>query len=163
MVFKSDKQRKFVMAKLRGGARSNVSPKIIKLSQLNNRQLISRGIHLNPNKDFDKDGLINKLDCKPLNKKEQGFIHDVISGVGKFGGFVVGEAKAGIRDIPKEFRRQEKLTKEKERVKQEELVKSRQVQLAKFRQQLISQRQRELKELERLTKGRTQFKKNYFE
>jgi len=30
MAFKSDKQRKFVMAKLRGGARSNVKPVFIK-------------------------------------------------------------------------------------------------------------------------------------
>jgi len=34
-------------------------------------QLKNKGINLNPNKDTDKDGVINKKDCKPLNYNAQ--------------------------------------------------------------------------------------------
>ena len=30
---------------------------------------------LNPMKDADKDGVINLLDCKPFDRKRQGFFH----------------------------------------------------------------------------------------
>jgi len=60
MRFKSSNQRKAVMAKL------------------NYSQLRNRGIRLKPYSDTDKDGIKNYKDCKPLNPKEQGLIHDII-------------------------------------------------------------------------------------
>ena len=46
-------------------------------AKMNNTQLRSRGIILKPNKDTDKDGVINKNDCRPLNPTQQGFFHDM--------------------------------------------------------------------------------------
>jgi hypothetical protein len=69
MGFKSDKQRKCVMAKLNAGR-----PKALK--NMTYPQLIKKGILLPPKGDADKDGVMNKNDCRPLNAKEQGKIHD---------------------------------------------------------------------------------------
>ena len=66
MKFKSNSQRKAVMAKL------------------NYSQLRNRGIRLKPYSDTDKDGIKNYKDCKPLNPKEQGLIHDIIKKKEKF-------------------------------------------------------------------------------
>lgn len=75
MRFKSDDQRKAVMAKLKGGKSvSSIHPSII---SLNNSQLRKRGVKLVPNKDIDRDGVKNKDDCAPLNPKKQGFLHDL--------------------------------------------------------------------------------------
>lgn len=41
------------------------------------KQLKKKGIKLNPRGDADKDGTINKKDCKPLDPKKQGFLHDL--------------------------------------------------------------------------------------
>jgi len=43
-------------------------------------------------KDADKDGVINLLDCKPFNKKEQGFLHRIKTqkGAGKYQSQVQG-------------------------------------------------------------------------
>lgn len=58
MRFKSDKQRKAVMAKLSFS------------------QLQKRGVYLKYQGDADKDGVKNIKDCKPLDPNRQGFIHD---------------------------------------------------------------------------------------
>jgi len=42
MVFKSDKQRKFVMAKLKGGTRSNVTPKFIVIGERKGKEKVIR-------------------------------------------------------------------------------------------------------------------------
>lgn len=47
-----------------------------KLKNLSYSQLRNQGIKLKPTGDADRDGVPNSLDCKPLNKKEQGLIHD---------------------------------------------------------------------------------------
>jgi len=63
MKFKSQSQRKAVMARL---------------MSKNYSQLKKSGIKLNKNMDFDKDGVKNIRDCKPLDPRKQGIIHDFI-------------------------------------------------------------------------------------
>lgn len=58
MRFKNHNQRKAVMAKLTYG------------------QLKNRGVNLHPYKDSDRDGVKNYKDCRPLDPKEQGWLHD---------------------------------------------------------------------------------------
>ena len=60
MRFKNSNQRKAVMAKLTYS------------------QLRAKGVRLNPYADSDRDGVKNYKDCRPLNAKEQGLIHDLI-------------------------------------------------------------------------------------
>ena len=100
MRFKNSNQRKAVMAKL------------------NYSQLRNKGIKLNPYKDTDKDGVKNYKDCQPLNPKEQGIIHDIVAGIGKTGGYIVGEAKSGWKSIPNQYKRQKITTQEKEELKE---------------------------------------------
>ena len=59
MGFKSSSQRKAAFAKM------------------NYRQLKHKGVFLSRKGDADKDGVQNAKDCKPLNPKEQGIIHDI--------------------------------------------------------------------------------------
>lgn len=73
MAFKSDKQRKKVMSMLNSSSGNN-TPRILKNSSY--KQLKRKGINLDPNKDSDKDGVKNKNDCKPLDPKKQGILHD---------------------------------------------------------------------------------------
>jgi len=42
-----------------------------------NYQQLRRHVRISPYADSDKDGIINKKDCKPFNPKEQGFFHDL--------------------------------------------------------------------------------------
>lgn len=49
---------------------------LTKYRNLSYNDLKKKGIFLNPNKDTDRDGTINKQDCKPLNPEQQGKIHD---------------------------------------------------------------------------------------
>lgn len=101
--FKSSAQRKAVMANI---------------ARMNKNQLAQKGIILSSRKDTDKDGVINAKDCQPLNPEEQGIIHNMISGMGRVGGYVVGEAKSGWKHIPKSFERQKMKTVEKEELKE---------------------------------------------
>ena len=48
------------------------------LKGLTAKQLNKKGVRLAPNKDTDKDGVKNSKDCRPLDKKRQGIIHDFI-------------------------------------------------------------------------------------
>ena len=116
MKFKSDKQRRCVMAQLKKGRMPSNLPTILK--NASNPKLKRMGVRLPPNKDTDRDGIINKKDCMPLNKKEQGIIHNLVSGIGKIGGYAVGEIKSGWNDIPKTFKRSQFLTMEKEELKE---------------------------------------------
>ena len=62
MTFKNSKQRKCVMAKLKGRQRTN-------------------NLHLkimHPLEDTDRDGVKNRNDCVPLDPKRQGIIHGLI-------------------------------------------------------------------------------------
>lgn len=75
MKFKSDKQRKAVMARLTAGnVQSGQIP--MKFKNKNYKDLRKMGIKLVPNKDADKDGVVNVKDCKPLDPKRQGLLHD---------------------------------------------------------------------------------------
>ncbi len=76
MVFKSDKQRKAVMAKL---AQARISTK--QASKMTFTQLKKNKIFLKPTGDADKDNVKNKFDCRPLNKNQQGKIHQAIRDV----------------------------------------------------------------------------------
>jgi hypothetical protein len=48
------------------------------LKNMTYSQLKAKGIKLSPRRDADGDGVINMKDCRPLNKKEQGIVHDLI-------------------------------------------------------------------------------------
>lgn len=41
------------------------------------RKISSHDVKKYPYRDFDKDGVINKYDCKPLDKRKQGIFHDI--------------------------------------------------------------------------------------
>ena len=69
MAFKNHMQRKAVMAKL---------------MNKNYSQLKKSGIKLNKNMDTDKDGVKNIRDCKPLDPRRQGIIHDFIKAKDKY-------------------------------------------------------------------------------
>lgn len=60
MRFKNASQRKAVMSKLKGQ---------------NFQQLRRSGIRLSYQGDYDKDGVVNIHDCKPLDDKKRGFFH----------------------------------------------------------------------------------------
>jgi hypothetical protein len=98
--FKSDRQRKAMFARM------------------NYAQLRSKGVFLSKRGDADRDGVRNHKDCRPLNPEEQGIIHDLVAGVGKAGGYVVGEATSGWKAIPKSFKRQKMVTVEREELKE---------------------------------------------
>lgn len=67
MKFKSDRQRKAVMASLRSGQINSSTHPII----------IGRTKKIFPDKDFDGDGVKNKNDCEPFDSKKQGKLHDI--------------------------------------------------------------------------------------
>jgi hypothetical protein len=46
-------------------------------SEMSYSQLKKKGIDLPPQKDTDGDGIKNKNDCRPLNSKEQGAVHQI--------------------------------------------------------------------------------------
>ena len=51
-------------------------PKVpIRMNNLNWPQAKARFPHLKPSGDVDKDGVKNKFDCKPFDRKRQGFFH----------------------------------------------------------------------------------------
>ena len=119
---------------------------------MNNKQLKRRGVQLKPYQDTDKDGVINRKDCQPLNPKQQGLIHDIVGGIGKTGGYIVGEAKSGWNAIPSSYKRQKLMTMEKEELKEAKrdvkslnkikLIKLKTNQNIKLKNKLITQMQK---------------------
>src|SRR6056297_3100121 len=67
-------------------------------------------------KDSDKDGVMNGLDCEPNNPKEQGFIHKTVN-------FVRGK---GFQDIKRQTKKAEKFSKqgkvEKQRTAEKKVI-----------------------------------------
>ncbi len=63
------------------------------LKNMSFSQLQTKGIKLNPHGDADKDGVMNIKDCRPLNKHQQGFVHELLKKAKK-----QAEAKAKKRD-----------------------------------------------------------------
>jgi len=63
MRFKNSRQRKAVMAKLKNSSF---------------KQIQRKGMFLRYQGDADKDGVVNIKDCRPLDPKRQGIIHDLI-------------------------------------------------------------------------------------
>jgi len=49
--------------------------RIQKISNLNWNQAKKRFPNMNPFKDADRDGVKNMFDCKPFDRKRQGFFH----------------------------------------------------------------------------------------
>jgi len=81
MKFKSKKQQAAVMAKLRA---SGLSPRLQqaimedpKLMDSTFKQIQNKRVFLKYQDDADKDGVKNVKDCRPLDPKKQGLIHDV--------------------------------------------------------------------------------------
>ncbi len=74
--FKNSKQRKAVMAKLsaRNQAFVKKNPGAI---NMNFKDIQKKGHFLKFQADADKDGVPNIKDCKPLNPKKQGLLHDL--------------------------------------------------------------------------------------
>jgi hypothetical protein len=112
MRFKNPKQQAAVMAKLR--AKGITMPQARNMTYT---QLRQRGVHLVVTRDADGYGVRNVDDCKPLNPKEQGWIHDAITGVGRGIGYVGAEVVSGVRDVPKGMKNTYKKTLKKEAAK----------------------------------------------
>lgn len=56
------------------------NPKVYEIKSLKKmdfRQLKKKGVYLRHDADTDKDGVINIKDCRPLDPKKQGFLHDL--------------------------------------------------------------------------------------
>ncbi len=78
MPFKSDKQRRAFFAMKGIRSRGSTSPRIIRDNKnATRKELEKKGIFLMPNKDTDRDGVINSKDCKPFDPKKQGRLHDL--------------------------------------------------------------------------------------
>ncbi len=75
MPFKTDRQRKAFFARLNSNAPE--TPTMIRDKNSSYQELKRRGIIVNPKGDADKDGVINIKDCKPLDAKKQGKLHDL--------------------------------------------------------------------------------------
>jgi len=79
MRFKSNSQRKAVMAKLRSGELKRFSSPgkqgsvIMDVKALDAHLKRAQG-----SLDSDGDGVVNKKDCRPLDARKQGLIHDLI-------------------------------------------------------------------------------------
>ena len=105
MRFKSHNQRKAVMAKLNSPTyrgkeyafpwvsgvgygfhrtKKEAQMSINKFKKMNYTQLKKKGVKLIKKGDIDKDGVPNIKDCKPLDKKRQGLIHDFIKKKNEF-------------------------------------------------------------------------------
>lgn len=85
MRFKSDSQRKAVMARLtaQGLINKRMSPRIRNIiinspsvQKDNPQELKKKGVFIKHQADSDKDGVVNIKDCKPLNPKQHGILHD---------------------------------------------------------------------------------------
>jgi len=117
------------------------------------KELKKEGIHIYPLGDADKDGVINKKDCKPFDRKKQGLVHDLISGTGKVAGYVGAEVVSGVKDIPKKSKEQFKITTEAEKKKEVQRaieVEKKAIQTLQESKRLDAQLQTLQKENERL-------------
>jgi len=141
MKFKNSRQRKAVMAKL------------------TYNQLKNKGIKIKPYIDSDKDGVLNYKDCKPLNPKEQGLIHDIVGGIGKTGGYVVGEAKSGWKSIPQQYKRQKIITMEKEELKEAKRDVKTLQEIKKIRTETKTSKRLKTKLIRQMQKGEIAFVK----
>ena len=149
-----DTQRRAMFAKLN----RNYKP----LKSMSYNELVRHGVYLHPHKDSDRDGLKNNLDCKPLNQNRKGIIHDAISGIGRIGGYVVGEASSGMRDIPKAYETQKRKTIEKEKIIEEGRAQDIAMEVERLRLKLERKRESELKKLAAETKDTLKFVKVTF-
>ena len=78
MVRKSGWFRQTLRHRLaRKGIRTKEFPHLYRLvNNLSYAEILALGINLHPEGDYDKDDVINKEDCKPLNPREQGRFHE---------------------------------------------------------------------------------------
>ena len=86
-------------------------------------------------KDTDGDGTSDRRDCDKNDPKKQGVIHDVIAGTGKVAGYVGGEIVSGAKDVRGRMKTQYELTKEKERLAQEQRAVETEKKIAQMQQQ----------------------------
>jgi len=80
MKFKSDKQRKAMFSRMNANDKIKIHKSKIPLSELkklNFNQLQRKDVKITKTGDYDKDGVVNIKDCKPLDPKRQGILHDV--------------------------------------------------------------------------------------
>ena len=134
-------------------AHRKVSQKFLKSEDYNS--LKRKGVIINPDDDSDGDGIKNKQDCKPLNKKEQGLVHNIIAGTGTLAGYVGGEVVSGVKDIPLSATTQYAKTKDVEKTKtiQKRLDTEKEIQqLVKKQDKLSTQIILEKEETKRLKK-----------
>ena len=129
MKFKSTSQRKAVMARLKN----------------KNYRQINNVIKINPYKDSDRDGVVNIKDCKPLNPKEQGFLHD----------FQIKRLKAKEEKLEEKRRaEQKKLETVMEQLKERRKVADLSTKIAqaknKSKQAVIDEMEREQRKLDKV-------------
>lgn len=154
MPFASDKQRKAFFAMRGVNSKAAISPQIIR----NNKnatmaELNKKGIFLVPNKDADKDGVVNIKDCRPFDPKRQGKLHDLaISALRKKEEFVE-------RRREKKMRKLEDL-KDKLRARKELLSKRNDILAEK--QSIIDEFNRERKNLKLVAKANKEAKRELF-
>jgi len=69
-------KRKFKKRMPKDKLKSFWKPKVTKKKDLTWKQAKKRYPKLNPFGDADKDGVKNKFDCRPFNRRKQGFAHE---------------------------------------------------------------------------------------
>ena len=125
MRFKSSSQRKAVMAKLKNN---------------NFHQLRKKGVFLKYQGDSDKYGVANIKDCRPLDPKRQGIIHDLIKKKQNFekqrGKKLEKEQDKLLRDIDKEATTLNKTLKVQKKIQDNKRLKE---QLADLKRQNFKQ------------------------
>ena len=159
MRFKSRRQQAAVMASLRAKGISVSQAKRMTFSQLKNR-----GVYLRYQADSDNDGVVNVRDCRPLDPKQQGWIHDVIVKAGDTFGKVKGEIESGIEEVKvkNELRRQAQIDEERakiERLQERERLK---IQKESMQAQQRNDIERERLELDKLRAQRRELEKERF-
>ena len=143
MRFKSDKQRKAVMAQLKNSSF---------------KQIQNKGLFLKHQGDADRDGVPNIRDCKPLNPKKQGFLHE----------FQMKRLKAKEEKLETQRRRQLKkleTVKEELEVKQRIAAKESSIANAKLRgkQAVIDEINKEQKKIKDLKDANKLAKEKLFD
>ena len=89
-VFEPTKKPGVYLLKEHGKTYTWIDGKKVKKKDMSYKELKAAGVPLKPNKDYDKDGVKNSKDCRPMNKKKQ----DLWSEVGALG---YSAAKAGAK------------------------------------------------------------------